>query len=1251
MTDPRSASFSLSLSRRFSLKRRFARRAAVPAAPAPAAAARPTCESLEGRTLLSVSTEDGWTVVKPAGDSRIIHVSSSSGSDSNPGTASAPVASVGRGVALLRSGFADQLLLKRGDKFNESLGMWSKSGRSVNEPMLIGAYGEGARPELRTGAKNGFVTGRTPINNLVIQGIHLNAHTRDAEGGTFTSSAGGSYGVQSLSPISNLLIEDTEIENYRFNLSIQKYYGPVTNVELHRNVIHHAYSESGGGHSQGIYTYGIDGLTLSENVFDHNGWSEKVGSGKATIFNHNAYLKENNNDVLVTGNIFANGSSHGLQARAGGTVTGNLFVNNAVHMSFGLTNGSAGRSGGVSGEVSGNVYLGGRDISGSARGWALEIGNTSARAQTVVKDNIIAHDTQGHFPAIVLNYGANLENPGEVVGINNLTIQNNIVYKWYESLGTSSGLQNGGSGVRAYNNVDYLDNQFQLTGNTRMISHGQPYSGAVESWSGNSYYTNKSPSGWFTVNGSRMSFNAWQSQVDGDADDAPIAYDDPNRNPGTYHAEIGGVGTVNGFLNEARKQSRDTWRDDYTTNAVVNYVRQGFGLEGSVPVTAPRVRMTASDLGPGDSEQILTVTYRSPKDVRVDSIDAADLAVTGPNGVALGVELVSKTAGVAGSAIGKYRVKPPGGSWGEEDDGSYTVALKGGQVIQGDGTPFPAQSLGGFQVEFGVPATPPPAGGTPPPGGVFPPGTEPGKPKPVSTTPGLVDENPAGPDDGEPDPPPPDGEPDPLADTDGDGLPDSWETDNDLDPENPDSDGNGTPDGSEDPDDDGLDNSGELDSENDPNNPDSDNDGVNDSEEDPDNDGLNNGGEDDAGTDPLVPDSDGDGISDSDEDPDGDGLSNGGESDSGTDPLRPDTDGDGVPDDEEDPDGDGLGNGGEEDSGNDPLNPDTDGDREPDSQEDPDGDGLDNGGEEDAGTDPTDSDSDDDGVPDSEEDSDSDGTGNGDEVDGGTDPGNPDTDGDGIADGDEGDTGSDPLDPDSDNDGTNDGDEDPDGDGLGNGGESGAGTDPNNPDTDADGVNDSAEDADNDGLDNGTEEDLGTHPLLGDTDGDGLTDAQETVDGSDPLNPNDPRPTNPGGGVGGGRPGIPPIGPQAPDGSVGDQRSPVVRKATFVPADGADRLELRFSEDVSGTLSTDDLVLKNLTTGEVILPSALTMSYDAGERMATFAFPGVSGGQLAAGRYAVILRAAGVTDVRGNALDGNGNAVGGDDFFLTFERA
>jgi hypothetical protein len=371
MPDSRSASLPLHPTRRSLTSRLSARRAARRAAAAAAnsASARARYEQLEGRTLLSVSQDaDGFTVVTPAVDSKVIYVSSS-GNDSNSGSSpAAAVRSIARGKSMLRDGSADQLLFKRGDTFTGSFGIWDLSGRSASEPLVVGTYGEGARPVINTGSSSGLVGGRDAINNVVIQGIHLNASSRDPDGGSFSGTAGGSYGIQSLSPMNNVLIEDVHVENYKFNISIQKFYGPINDITIRRSVVTDANSEPGGGHSSGLYIYGVDGFTLEDNVVDHNGWlSDKIPSAKQTVFNHNAYLKENLTGVTVTAT-----SSPTLQPRPAGPLRrrrqNNLFVNNPVHMSFGLINGAPPYVGGVSGEVSGNVYLGGRDINSSGRG-------------------------------------------------------------------------------------------------------------------------------------------------------------------------------------------------------------------------------------------------------------------------------------------------------------------------------------------------------------------------------------------------------------------------------------------------------------------------------------------------------------------------------------------------------------------------------------------------------------------------------------------------------------------------------------------------------------------------------------------------------------------------------------------------------------------------------------------------------------------------------------------------------------------
>src|SRR4051794_40288333 len=132
-------------------------------------------EQLEGRLLRSVARDsDGWTVVTPASDTRVVYVSNSQGNDANSGlSAGSPVKTLAKAQSLVRDGSADWLLLKRGDTF-ESFGQWKKRGRSASEPVYIAAYGTGARPQINSATGPGFITyvnASTPgwtVNNLII---------------------------------------------------------------------------------------------------------------------------------------------------------------------------------------------------------------------------------------------------------------------------------------------------------------------------------------------------------------------------------------------------------------------------------------------------------------------------------------------------------------------------------------------------------------------------------------------------------------------------------------------------------------------------------------------------------------------------------------------------------------------------------------------------------------------------------------------------------------------------------------------------------------------------------------------------------------------------------------------------------------------------------------------------------------------------------------------------------------------------
>jgi len=356
-----------------------------------------------------------------------------------------------------------------------------------------------------------------------------------------------------------------------------------------------------------------------------------------------------------------------------------------------------------------------------------------------------------------------------------------------------------------------------------------------------------------------------------------------------------------------------------------------------------------------------------------------------------------------------------------------------------------------------------------------------------------------------------------VRDDDQDGMPDSWERNNGLDPTRDDS--------AEDPDGDGLTNIVEFQYRTKPNNPDTDGDGLTDYEElgwaqtnplnpDSDADGLNDYDELWVyNSDPNNPDTDGDGMPDGweikyfdnfdrdgTEDFDGDGLSDLGEFMRGTDPKNPDSDDDGLSDAVEtntrvyvDAN----------DTGTNPLSPDTDGDGWPDPAETNTGVYV---GPDDTGGDPNSPDGDRDGLPDpyevgrfgdyshdGVEDFDIDGLPNLQEFYAGTDPTNPDSDGDGLLDGVEAKIGTDPLNPDTDGDGLVDSVETGTGEWVD---ENDRGTNPLSADTDRDGLSDGVESNTGIFVD---ENDTGSNPHMTDTDGDGILDADEVyLYGTDP---------------------------------------------------------------------------------------------------------------------------------------------------------
>ncbi|MCH7536193.1 MAG: right-handed parallel beta-helix repeat-containing protein, partial [Bacteroidetes bacterium] len=499
---------------------------------------------------LSRDQEDGWTTFDPSVDTRIIYVSNSTGDNTYSGFApewngtDGPKATIGAGKALIRNGFSDWLLLKRGDVWYENLGGWGgRSGRSQTEPIVIATYGSSIqRPLLKTGTSNGIKFCCGPHANLSLLGIEFYAHTRDPNSPEFTGTDGGKGFTKCCDGGGNLLIEDNMFRYYLTNVIENN---NIRNIAIRRNIIADDYSTV--SHSQGLFMKSVDGILIEENVFDHNGWNEDVPGAGKTIFNHNIYLQSDNSpNVTVRNNIIARASSHGTQVRPGGRVENNLYIRNPL--SFFISS--------PGGEAIGNVLLEGTDIGDLPRGMALGINNVE---YAIVKDNIIAHDMSDPINTRGISLGGLAHN---------ILVENNIVYDWYGASGrgmltvSSTDPQN----ITIRNNL--LQDPFEAS---RVINHG-PTSFNEIMYADNTYHSINTPDQWFLVGGVNHDFAWWQSNVEPTAVQQEVQFPDPTRSVASYRDFVEGLpdgtSTFDAFMAEARNQSRLNWRPEYTADAV-----------------------------------------------------------------------------------------------------------------------------------------------------------------------------------------------------------------------------------------------------------------------------------------------------------------------------------------------------------------------------------------------------------------------------------------------------------------------------------------------------------------------------------------------------------------------------------------------------------------------------------------------------------------------------------------------------------
>src|SRR6185503_9515747 len=107
---------------------------------------------------------------------------------------------------------------------------------------------------------------------------------------------------------------------------------------------------------------------------------------------------------------------------------------------------------------------------------------------------------------------------------------------------------------------------------------------------------------------------------------------------------------------------------------------------------------------------------------------------------------------------------------------------------------------------------------------------------------------------------------------------------------------------------------------------------------------------------------------------------------------------------------------------------------------------------------------------------------------------------------------------------------------------------------------------------------------------------------------------------------------------------PTLSQASFANLTVPMKLAFNFSGDVGGSLEVNDLVLTS-AAGEVSLAGA-SMAYDAAAPAAVWTL----GNLLPDGNYRATLKAGGIFDAVGNALDGDANGTAGDDVAFNFTQ-
>ncbi|WP_428244196.1 DUF5011 domain-containing protein [Gynuella sp.] len=573
--------------------------------------------SWESNFKLPKQDADGWSILTPSSDSRLIYISTTSGDDNTAKTYAPKDSEIGgdyrnpAGTVLayktmeaafkqLRAGKPDYLLFKRGDTFTKTPGfdLALKAGRSASERQVFTSYGPATeRPVIDTGIGWGLNFNNAPYSAAV--GLYVVASGRnpdqDGDGKEDSNfdwhSMGQALGFRGLDIVGHVLIEDCWFDWFSSNyFQSTDDNSEVIDIIFRRNLITNNYAAVPGQHPQGMYSDNVSSL-IEENIFDHNGWYKRgTGSddseGQATYYNHNIYFVEPRN-TIVRNNLFLRSSSIGTKFTSN-TTSGvnqikawNLLVDNNLYLEGEVGIGLSGNKDQNNGPRFQEIYVTNNVLMNIGRtqpsrrdlGWGMDLADWKGG---LVSGNIFAHwgqfDTQNNN-----NYA--LYMTGEM---SNTEIRDNTIYDIY-----SSQVLVNFTGYDEILSFDFHNNDIQGK-NAKVQRPGRLLQYSVNKGIGtlanNNYYSEVEQTNWFSGQGSAyLSLDEYR-RYSGDKTSMPrsIDYQDPNRSISSYLSSLGYASGLNADTEMAAlikllmAQQKGNWDTNISAEAINSYIRNGF---------------------------------------------------------------------------------------------------------------------------------------------------------------------------------------------------------------------------------------------------------------------------------------------------------------------------------------------------------------------------------------------------------------------------------------------------------------------------------------------------------------------------------------------------------------------------------------------------------------------------------------------------------------------------------------------------